>query len=495
VLNRPDFRAVFDAMASPYVLLDADFAIVDMNQAYLDVTMRRREDLLGRNLFEAFPGEGESYRMLRRSLERVRAEGVRDVLALIPYAIARPAERGGGFEERFWSATHAPIRDASGAVTHILQHTQDVTELQRLRDAAGLAPTLGVEVLRRAEEVQQANQVLAEAGRRLRHLVMQAPGFICVLRGPDHVFELANNAYLQLTGHRDVVGKPIREALPEVAGQGYFELLDNVLASREAFVGRGLKVWLQRSPGAPLEERFVDLVYQPVIEADGTASGIFVEGSDVTEQVQAQNRQRLLLDELNHRVKNTLATVQAIAVQTLRTAAGPGAFIDSFQARLKALARTHDLLTMTRWQGADLRELLWREFEPFGTERVRLQGSAVLLPARVVLALGLVVHELATNAAKYGALAVADGRLDVTWSVSGAGEDGPGRAATGATAGLLHIIWSERGGPPPATARPPGFGTRLIERSIAGELGGTVEMNFDSQGLQGRLTLPLQAGA
>ena len=503
MVDHPDFRTVFDAMATPYVLLDADFVIVDMNRAYLDVTMRARTNLIGCNIFDAFPSKGESYDLLYGSLDRVRTTGAADALALIPYAIARPADRGGGSELRFWSATHTPICDSAGTVTHILQNTQDVTELQRLRDAAMPAGrgVLGTDVLRRAEAVQHANRELAEAGNRLRNLVMQAPGFICVLRGPSHVFELANNAYLQLIGHRDVVGRALRDVLPELAGQGYFELLDNVLATREAFVGRGLKVWLQRTPQAPLEERFVDLVYQPVIEADGTASGIFVEGADVTEQMKALNRQQLLLDELNHRVKNTLATVQAIAVQTLRSTPDPRSFIGSFQTRLQALARTHDLLTLTHWQGADLRELLSREFEPFEAERVRLGGPAVLLPARIALALGLVVHELATNAVKYGGLSTADGQLDVAWSFDGAtsaaastgvpaGSDDGGRADAGLSR-MLRIVWTERGGALPPGDRPRGFGSRLIERSVAGELNGTIDMAFGPDGLVCTMTFPL----
>ncbi len=124
-------------------------------------------------------------------------------------------------------------------------------------------------------------------------LFQQAPGFLCFLRGPNLVFELANVAYFQLVGHRDILGKPVREALPEVEGQGYFELLDRVVATGEAFVGRGLKVDLQREPGAPLSEAYIDLIYQPIRDIDGHVAGILAQGNDVTEIVRAEVRRQL----------------------------------------------------------------------------------------------------------------------------------------------------------------------------------------------------------
>ena len=123
---------------------------------------------------------------------------------------------------------------------------------------------------------------------RLVEVIRRAPAFMVVLRGPHHVVELVNDAYQQLIGHRDVVGKPLFEAVPEARSQGFEELLDGVLATGRPFVGRGLPIKLQRAPGAPLEERILDLAYVPLTEADGTRSGIVVHGTDVTEQVRAR---------------------------------------------------------------------------------------------------------------------------------------------------------------------------------------------------------------
>ncbi len=123
---------------------------------------------------------------------------------------------------------------------------------------------------------------------KLAYLFTKAPAFVATLQGPEHVFELTNPAYLQLIGHRDVIGKPIREALPEIDGQGYYELLDNVFQTGVPFIGRELSVQLQWEPDTPLENRFVDFVFQPIFEGDGSVSGIFAHGFDVTDQVEAR---------------------------------------------------------------------------------------------------------------------------------------------------------------------------------------------------------------
>lgn len=145
--------------------------------------------------------------------------------------------------------------------------------------------------------VETTAKVAAEswqAGERDRQSQMfeQAPGFMAVMTGPSHVFELTNAAYRQLVGHRNVLGQPVRQALPEIEGQGFFELLDQVYRTGEPFVGTALKALLQREPGAPTEERYVDLIYQPVRDPDGRVIGIFVQGVDVTDRLAAEEALR-----------------------------------------------------------------------------------------------------------------------------------------------------------------------------------------------------------
>lgn len=119
----------------------------------------------------------------------------------------------------------------------------------------------------------------------LRALFQQAPGYMAVLRGPDHVYALVNDAYRRIVGERDLIGRSVREAMPELGGQGFFELLDEVYATGKPFVGHQMPMTLHRRPNGPAEEVFLDFVYQPIIGADGQVSGIFVEGSDVTARV------------------------------------------------------------------------------------------------------------------------------------------------------------------------------------------------------------------
>jgi two-component sensor histidine kinase len=326
--------------------------------------------------------------------------------------------------------------------------------------------------------VQAAHQSLLAETRDLRDLFMQAPGFMAVLEGRDLTFVLANHAFQRLIGHRPIIGRSVEEALPEVADQGFIELLHGVMAARAPYVGRSVAVRLMRGPGERLEERFVDFIYQPVLGAGGEVTAIFVEGSDVTDRVLGERQQKLLVDELNHRVKNTLATVQAIARQTARATPDPTAFRDAFESRLLALSKTHNLLTDGGWMSAALADVLRAELEPFGEGRFRLEGRAVALSSAEAVALGLVVHELATNAAKYGALSRPEGRLEVSWLVDEA---------------RLALTWREFGGPPVVAPERRGFGSRLIERSLEGQLGGGAVLDFAPDGLICRIELPLTA--
>ncbi len=141
------------------------------------------------------------------------------------------------------------------------------------------------------------NQNLQDEGRRLAQLFEKAPVFMAVVKGPSHVFELANDAYYQLIGHRDIIGKALDDALPDVRGQGFDKLLDRVLQTGEPFIGREIAVTVQRKPGAAPEERFVDFVYAPLTEPDGTRSGVIAYGSDVTDHVQARREIERLLAE------------------------------------------------------------------------------------------------------------------------------------------------------------------------------------------------------
>src|SRR5258707_977010 len=195
----------------------------------------------------------------------------------------------------------------------------------------------------------------------------------------------------------------------------------------------------------------------------------------LSEREHAEQRQKALLDELNHRVKNTLATVQSLAAQTIRGAGVPHDVREAFEARLLALSRAHDHLTREQWGSADLKSLADEIFAPYSDgagDRVRLEGGSVKLAPRAALMLAMVLHELATNAAKYGALSTMKGALAVSWTVV---ESGGHR---------LCIDWRESGGPPVQEPKSPGFGTRLVERGLSGETKGSAGIALAPGGVQ-----------
>jgi len=176
-----------------------------------------------------------------------------------------PIERGDGeLTDAWWTYSYSPVRDDDGSINGVLVVCLETTGSVRARAAIEFERT------------------------RLVELFRHAPAFICVLRGPDHVFELLNNQYMQLIGFRDVIGRSVREALPEMNTQGFVELLDRVRATGEPFVGSEIPVDIQRTPNGPLEHRVISFVYQAIAEEDGSISGIFVHGVDVTDTVRAR---------------------------------------------------------------------------------------------------------------------------------------------------------------------------------------------------------------
>ena len=194
----------------------------------------------------------------------------------------------------------------------------------------------------------------------------------------------------------------------------------------------------------------------------------------------AEEQQRILLRELNHRMKNSFAAVRSIAAQTLSHAEDQEEFQRAFDGRLDALARASTLLIADSWQSTDLRSLIEATLEPFRTEQnLRLHGPYVTLRSEATFTLGLVMHELATNAAKYGAFSAPEGRVEIAWAVQGA------------EAPRLILDWTEHGGPPAEEPVRRGFGRSLIERSVAYELDGSAELTFPPAGVRCRIEVPL----
>ncbi len=231
------------------------------------------------------------------------------------------------------------------------------------------------------------------------------------------------------------------------------------------------------------ESRWYRVSGIPVRDSAGEVSGALLAMVDIDQEKRAAEHQRLLINELNHRVKNTLATVQSISAQTLRNAATTEEARDAVETRLLALSRAHDILTRENWEGASLNEVVAQAVEPFRTEgdnRLHVAGPDVRLPPRMALALAMALQELATNAVKYGALSNTKGAVHINWTVT-----------NGAVAPRLCLRWAETDGPRVKAPQRRGFGSRLIERSLALDLDGKVEIEFAPQGVVCVVDAPL----
>ena len=294
------------------------------------------------------------------------------------------------------------------------------------------------------------------------------------------VFNRAAESYFG--AKRDqVLGRTFQDLFPQGRGTDFERRLIAAMNDRVADT--------YETGSAMRPDRIVELRISPM--RDG---GVAVSLRDITERKQAERSQRLLVHELNHRVKNALATVQAIANQSLRSPDIPAEAFDRFMARLMALARANDILVAEDWTGADLDAIAGQVARPYAARgddvsegedaRFHLDGPPAALGPRAATAMALALHELATNAAKYGALSSPEGQVSFTWRYQG---EGPSRR--------LHMTWRESGGP---AVRPPttlGFGTRLIERGLTSALQATVCVDYAPGGLIMNLDAPMPEAA
>lgn len=281
--------------------------------------------------------------------------------------------------------------------------------------------------------------------------------------------------YLGLTHGQPFAARDVRDHLAVADHANLDAALDRALHGDGEYA---VEFW------TPASGRWLQLRGRLIRSRSGRSRKLAGVIIDVTDRHQAfaalatsEHRQRLLINELNHRVKNTLATIQSIAALTARRTSSIEDFMRLFEARLLALSDTHNLLTANGWEKARLRDLVMQEFRPYAEDRLRMQGPDVMLEAEQALSMGLILHELVTNAAKYGALSCpkeASGWVDVTWTA--ADKDGQ-----------IALDWIERGGPVVAPPTRSGFGSRLIDTSVRGTLRGSASMDYADGRLHCRL--------
>jgi PAS domain S-box-containing protein len=456
-----DLQSVLDLLPDGMLLVSPDGRIVAANRRLAGLLAMPLADVVGNSLYDLI----ESPRIEVEAYMR-RCAGSREPLP-------------GAFVMRQAGRTRAEIR-CDGAATRSREAGSPGPILLRCRPKpegvsafavlSEKVTALAKEVLRRQEMERRAR----ESEERLRHAIEAA-------RLGTWELDLGTRGLACDERVRDLFGLPsgivgygvvLRTVHPEDR-RALFAAVRQAMAPA---VDAGFQVEFRiRVQGA--DTRWVS--------ASGRSTG-FGGGSvrligtvlDVTERRRAEARQNLLMLELSHRVKNTLATVQSIVRQTFRQTQDPGLAFRAVVGRLGAIAHTHELLTASNWEGASIRSVVDAEFVPLPSSAVRVLGRDFLLGPRVAQTLSLIVHELTTNAVKYGALSCASGQVTVSWEVS--------RAAGGSR--RVRFTWSETGGPEVHAPSRRGFGHNLIERATAHELGGSAEIEYPLAGLRCTLT-------
>ncbi|WP_198008866.1 HWE histidine kinase domain-containing protein [Methylocystis rosea] len=283
--------------------------------------------------------------------------------------------------------------------------------------------------------------------------------------------EFAGVIALKAKGH---IGHTIREIFPNNASS-----LENSLG--EVFSKGASLRHVELSEHSSAGDRHWLAGFFPVRDASNDIAAVGCWALDISDRKRAEEHKELLIHELDHRVKNTLTIVQSIASQTFRGAQVDQKKVDDFASRLCALSETHDVLTRGSWRAADLRELVVKAAQIHGAaDRFSLEGPDLQLKPKAALALAMGLHELCTNALKYGALSSSEGQVNICWSIER--ENGLPR---------LSLIWKETGGPlvePPAHR---GFGSKLLERSLASDLKGTISLDFSSDGVTCAISAPV----
>jgi PAS domain S-box-containing protein len=432
------YRVLVERMSEGALTVSEDGMVMFVNRRLVEMAGRKADEIVGRPFASLFCGE-------------------------LPHQFCNWSQPPTGGVEHEASFAHPegplPVMVWIGPIT--------IDEV-----SAGLVTISDLSKQRRAEEI-------AVAERFARSILEQATDPLLVLDNAGKIIR-ASRAAEQLS-KMPPVGHLFSDVFRlEPAGGGQESLMpqfppsnfDKLLATR-AF--HGIEVQIAGDGATPPTYL---LSAGPLFDDAKNSLGSIVSLTDITARKHAEELQAMMVAELNHRVKNVLTIVQAIAHQTARNASSVATFQEAFGGRLQTLATAHGVLTKTHWSGVEMAELLGESLAPY-RDRVRFRGSPVMLPSQTVVPLSMTLHELMTNAAKYGALAT-NGRVEIQWELEN-------------DAKIVQLCWFEQGGPPVSKPSKAGFGTTLIERVVTHDLEGECKLNFETDGLQCKLRFPLQS--
>ncbi|HYC01883.1 MAG TPA: HWE histidine kinase domain-containing protein [Azospirillaceae bacterium] len=323
-----------------------------------------------------------------------------------------------------------------------------------------------------SRDLMATADALRDQQRQLRLVADSVPMLISYI-GADLRYRFANRNYEHWMRVRpeEMVGRPVAEIVGDEALAKIRPYIATVLTGRAV----EFESWIDYPDGV---RRYVHAAYVPHLAEDGAVQGFFATVSDLTGRRRGEERQHLLAREVDHRAKNLLAVVQSVI--RLTKAPTYEAFVATLEGRVTALARAHTLLAANRWDGADLRSVVLNELAPYAAEdgdAIRLEGPAVTLRPDATQPVAMAIHELATNAAKYGCLSAAAGRLRVSWSRREADD-------------ALRLVWTETGGPAVSHPARVGFGSTLLDASIRRQMQGDVRLDWRPSGLVVELVIP-----
>ena len=453
------FASAVRATRMPMIITDPrlpDNPIVFVNDAFGKLTGYSRDEIMGRNC-RFLQGHGTDMNDVDRIRDAIAAREAIE-LDLLNY------KKDGA---HFWNRLLvSPVFDDDGNLLYFFASQYDVTlererfvNLQRDRDA------LETEVERRIAELQASEQRLQfalDAGQ------LGAWSF-----NVDTERLTASAEFKRILGRKptdSLTVDELKEAIFPDDRAMKIEAVEQAVRERSLL---DIEYRVQTPTG---EERWVQMRGQASYRADGTPLAINGTAQDVTDRKRADEHRGLLANELSHRVKNMLASLQAIVSQTIRRATSVEEAGTTLEARILAMSAANDLLISEQFESASLRALINRTLAPFGvddSQRFRIMGEDLRLPPRLVVAFALALHELATNASKYGALSNAEGVVDIGWEVV----DGwyPHR---------LRLTWVESGGPPVEPPTRTSFGSQLIQRVLAHDSGGTAKVSYLAGGVE-----------
>jgi PAS domain S-box-containing protein len=423
-------RQIVEGLSEGYVSFDADWRVTDCNHASELLFERQRWELIGNDLSDVTPLPPDS-----------------------PFAVlaVRVAERQ--------LPEEAELAYPGGAGSRLL--------------SVRIFPIVGgvAAVWRDITAIREAERQLAVSEARYREIANGIPAAAWLTRA-DGQLEYMNQAWI------DTLGRPQSELL----GEGWMRFVDPAdrdgLISARAHARTNHSSFhyegrFRRPDGA---QRIIRLYGRPRFDRMGGFRGHVGIAVDVTAIREHERQQRLLIDELNHRVKNTLATVQSVVHHTIRDYGASKELERAIAERLVALSAAHDLLSREQWEGAELGEIVAEVTRPYDhAGRISMAGPRARLSPRTAIALSMGLHELSTNAAKYGALASPDGHIDVSWTKRD---------------GTVAVEWRERGGPRVDAVEPTGFGSLLLGRVLPAELGHAVELTHPPAGVICRFEAP-----